>query len=126
MRRVAAILVIALLLAACSESPFVPPLDPSGSWSGTWRSTGASTSLSVVFTKTATGWQGIFRSNNTDLIAQCGNLEDEGPRYLWCAAYTAVEILTWEGDVNGDTWAGVWTYIGSTMNTGGSFTLHRN
>lgn len=126
MRRAILAAVISLLLFGCSQGPFVPPLDPAGSWSGTWRSTGPSASLSVTFTKATGGWQGIFSSNGEQIVATCGNIEDEGPRYLWCAAYSSVDILTWEGDVNGNTWSGVWTYIGPSMNTGGSFTLNRN
>lgn len=126
MHRLASLAVIVALLAACSQSPFVPPLDPSGAWSGTWRSTGASVPLTVTFTKATGGWQGVFRSNNADIVALCGIIEDEGPRYLWCATYSSTEVLTWEGDMTDDRWSGVWTYVGPTMNTGGSFTVDRN
>lgn len=114
---------IAALLVGCSQAPAVPKLNPEGTWSGTWRQSGATPDpLTVTFTRTATGWQGVF--NN--IVAACGNLPDEGPLYLWCTAYTSVEVLTWEGNVAGDSWSGVWSYIGPSMNAGRTFELNRN
>lgn len=126
MRRIAVAVLAASLLAACSQSPFVPTLDPSGSWSGTWTGGVADSSLRATFTSAAGGWQGSFRSNNVTITALCVNPDDEGPMYLYCGAWNSTEIIVWEGTVSGSTWSGVWTYVSSSMNRGGSFTLHRN
>jgi hypothetical protein len=126
MRRVVAVTLLVLSLAACSQSPFVPPLDPTGSWSGTWTGNVIDRNLSVRFTRASGGWQGVFRTNNVEIVTVCGNPEDEGPQYLLCGAWNAVEVIVWEGNVSGSTWSGVWTYVGSSANLGGSFTLHRN
>src|SRR5690606_5760124 len=97
------IVVVALILAltACNQSPFTPPLDPTGSWSGSWTGPVADTNLYASFTRTSSGWQGIFSSNNVDIVAICSNPDDEGPSYLYCGAWSSVDVIVWEGDVIG-------------------------
>lgn len=126
MLRIVAIAAGLSLLVACSQNPFTPPLNPVGSWSGTWTGAVKDTSLAAIITRTSSGWQSIFRTNNADIVTICSNPDDEGPNYLYCGAWSGAEIIVWEGDVIGATWSGVWTYISGSQNLGGSFTLHRN
>jgi len=125
MRRLITALLAVVLLASCSQSPF-QRLNPVGYWYGSWTGAGLSdASLQATITATSSGWQAVFTSNNFPTTAICSNPDDQGPLYLYCGAWAGAEILVWEGNVNGESWSGVWTYIGPSQNLGGSFNLRR-
>lgn len=97
---------LGFLLGSLSGLPLAAQQNPAGTWLGVWEREGSTVEVEVVFTRTGSGYEGSFSSEQLRVVGiPFREVRYEPPRLSW-KMVGDITTSVFEGTLQGDTLAG--------------------